>query len=63
MSVSVGAVELSRDVFCITSVDYADQALYYSKNHGRNRVTFFEDMLASGEAKVEEFDSGEINFF
>ncbi len=63
VTVSIGAVELTKDVFAITQVDYADQALYHSKKTGRNRVTFFEDILESGEAETQDFDGSGIDFF
>jgi len=63
VTVSIGAVELKKDVFHITSIDYADQALYFSKNNGRNKLTFFEYLLSSGQAKVNEVQAGDIDFF
>ena len=27
----------------------ADQALYYAKEHGRNQVCFYDDLIASGD--------------
>ena len=30
----------------------ADQALYYAKTHGRNRVAFYEALLANGEIEA-----------
>ncbi|MBT7307012.1 MAG: GGDEF domain-containing protein, partial [Gammaproteobacteria bacterium] len=41
----------------------ADQAFYYSKNNGRNQVTFFDDLVAMNKAKVEPVESGEIDLF
>jgi len=63
VTVSIGAVELKKDVFHVTSIDYADQALYFSKNNGRNKLTFFEHLLSSGEIKVNEVQTGGIDFF
>ena len=63
ITVSIGAVEFKQDVFHVTSIDYADQALYYSKKNGKNRVTFFEDMLAAGHARKTSVETGEVEFF
>lgn len=52
VTVSIGAVQLTNRVFHVTQMDHADQALYYSKRNGRNRTTFFEDMVARGEAST-----------
>ena len=63
VTVSMGAIQMKRDIFTPTLLDYADQALYYSKHHGRNQTTFFEDMLTQGLVKAEEFTPGDISFF
>ena len=63
VTVSIGAVQFSRDTFPVTLLNYADQALYGSKSGGRNRVTFFEDMLSSGTAKVEAVEAGGVELF
>ena len=63
ITVSIGVVEFKRDVFHITSIDYADQALYYSKGNGRNQVTFFEDMLSRGDVKESIIEEGDIDLF
>jgi len=63
VTVSLGVVKMERNVFHVTLMDYADQALYYSKNHGRNQVTFFADMLEKGEGQVASEVSGEIDLF
>jgi len=63
ITVSIGVVEFKRSVFHITSIDYADQALYYSKENGRNKTTFFEDMLGRGDVKEAAIEEGDIDLF
>lgn len=63
ITVSIGAVEFTRNVFHVTSIDYADQALYFSKNNGRNKLTFFEDMLCAGKVTKQVIDGGEVELF
>jgi diguanylate cyclase (GGDEF)-like protein len=63
ITVSIGVVEFKRAVFHITSIDYADQALYYSKENGRNKTTFFEDMLSRGDVKEAVIEEGGIDLF
>jgi two-component system cell cycle response regulator len=63
VTVSIGAVQFSRDTFPVTLLNYADQALYGSKSGGRNQVTFFEDMLDAGAANVEAVEAGGVELF
>ena len=63
VTVSLGVTKMQRETFLATLLDYADQALYYSKRNGRNQVTFFEDMVEHGLAKVESIKSEDILFF
>jgi len=63
VTISIGATQLTQDTFHITLMNYADQALYYSKNNGRNQVRFFEDIVAAGEAERETISSGQVHFF
>lgn len=63
LTVSAGAARMEPDTFHLTLIDYADQAFYYSKNNGRNQVTFFDDLVAMNKAKVEPVESGEIDLF
>lgn len=48
VTVSLGFVGTSRGS-PVEILGQADQALYYAKEHGRNQVRFYEDLVASGE--------------
>jgi len=63
VTISLGATEMLRNTFAGTLLDYADKALYYSKQNGRNRLTFFEDMVSSGLATREAPPSENLDFF
>lgn len=63
ITISLGACRMSREIFSATLLDYADKALYYSKHNGRNRLTFFEDLVAAGLEAEENIVPGEITFF
>ena len=63
VTISIGATEMVRNTFAGTLLDYADKALYYSKQNGRNRLTFFEDMVSDGLATREVAPSENLDFF
>lgn len=63
VTISIGATEMTRNTFAGTLLDYADKALYHSKKTGRNRVTFFEDMVTSGLAERETAPNENLDFF
>ncbi len=63
ITVSIGVVEFKQGTFHVTSIDYADQALYNSKNQGKNQTTFFEDMLSLGVAKKYDIEGGDVDLF
>ena len=48
VTISIGVTEFNPDTNPVTSpkqlVNQADQALYVSKNSGRNKVSFFEPL-------------------
>ncbi len=49
VTVSIGFVDMGSQYVPATVVGHADQALYYAKRHGRNRICLYEDLIASGE--------------
>jgi diguanylate cyclase (GGDEF)-like protein len=63
VTISLGATEMIRNTFAGTLLDYADKALYYSKQNGRNRLTFFEDMVIQGLATREAAPDENLDFF
>ena len=51
VTVSVGFV-CARDASSVEILGHADQALYYAKQHGRNQVGDFQDLVARGELEA-----------
>lgn len=60
VTVSIGLVKVSLNDIPITIVGNADKALYFAKEHGRNQIAVYEDLLASGDLTPpdvgEDFD-------
>jgi diguanylate cyclase (GGDEF)-like protein len=49
VTVSAGLTEIGEADVPVQILGQADQALYYAKNHGRNRVCFYEALVDSGD--------------
>lgn len=47
ITVSVGAAHINNAIMSATLLDRADKALYYSKEHGRNSITLYENIAES----------------
>ncbi|MBM6549729.1 GGDEF domain-containing protein [Marinomonas ostreistagni] len=63
ITVSIGVCEFKNDIFHITLMDQADQALYHSKQNGRNRVTFYDNIVEAGLAQDKVVQGGTVDFF
>ena len=59
VTVSLGYSRITPDDGPTSCVERADAALYYAKNHGRNNVRNFEELVAAGElsARAERADT------
>ncbi len=44
ITISIGVIEMKKEVFHMTLIERADKALYHSKTNGRNQVSFYEDI-------------------
>ena len=51
VTVSIGYTRISRYQAPAIFLGHADQALYYSKEHGRNRTSNYEELIGSGALK------------
>lgn len=49
ITISIGCVHIEAGAAPPSTIDKADKALYYSKGHGRNRVSVYENLVRQGE--------------
>jgi hypothetical protein len=49
--VSIGLTEVTNSPSVVSLLQNADTALYYSKDHGRNQINSYEELLARGAIK------------
>jgi len=62
VTVSAGMVKVGAQEHPATVLEHADKALYYSKDHGRNQVSNYHDLVKSGELE-ERYIEGDIELF
>src|SRR5205085_360480 len=62
ITVSIGYARIGPKDQPTVVIDRADEALYWAKEHGRNRTFNYETLIASGELKQKESKS-DVEFF
>jgi diguanylate cyclase (GGDEF)-like protein len=62
-TISIGFTTLNVKYGVDKVVMCADKALYYAKNHGRNKVCCYEKLVSSGEIEPVVLAEGEIELF
>ena len=63
VTISTGASRIGNQAQPSTVIDQADQALYYAKHNGRNRVCHFESLVRDGLLEVHEPVFGDAQMF
>lgn len=63
VTVSIGFAELKGHVMPSTAVEYADAALYYAKEHGRNQVYQYERLVLDNKLSRNGRNEGSVELF
>jgi diguanylate cyclase (GGDEF)-like protein len=62
VTVSMGVAQIKNHLAPTHVVGQADQALYYSKEHGRNCIHFYDQLLTAGQVR-DTVTAGEVELF
>ncbi|MFO3704666.1 GGDEF domain-containing protein [Xanthomonas codiaei] len=63
VTLSTGIVELRHGRLISQMLDEADKALYWSKQHGRNRAAVYAELIASGQMQQLAPQVGSVDLF
>lgn len=63
VTVSIGYAAFTENAFPPKIIDCADQALYYAKEHGRNQIANYEQLIAEGKLVESQQGDGGIDLF
>jgi len=63
VTVSLGVTEVDASLPISSIIEQADRALYYAKNHGRNSVAYYEQLVEKGELKPMELPESNVDIF
>ena len=63
ITVSIGVALISTDEMPRTTIDRADQALYFAKQNGRNQIHAYENLVEQGLIKEKTIQTGDIELF
>jgi PleD family two-component response regulator len=63
VTVSIGFTRIVAQTPAASLIDRADQAVYYAKAHGRNRVCSWEELVAAGELSPPKTTQPDVTLF
>ena len=63
VTVSIGLCEFSNRAPLTLITEQADKALYYAKNHGRNKTYSYEKLLAKNKIQSITYDKNNVEIF
>lgn len=63
ITISVGFTEIRHGDSPGGAFERADKAVYYAKEHGRNQVCWYENLVAEGHLAAEKVNVGDIELF
>ncbi|RJS04250.1 hypothetical protein XnspCFBP7698_13475 [Xanthomonas sp. CFBP 7698] len=63
VTLSTGIVELTQGRLISQSLDEADKALYWAKQHGRNRAAVYAELVGNGQLQHAIQPTGSVDLF